>query len=119
MPKLNPCQSMQCGPHSQCREINSQAVCSCLPNYIGTPPNCRPECTVNSDCFTRYSCKNNRCVDPCLSNQCGLNARCSVINHNVICACQNGYTGDPLQSCILIKPGKFYFLIYLHGKICF
>lgn len=95
---VNPCQPSPCGPNSQCREINNQAVCSCLPNYFGSPPGCRPECVVSSDCGYDKSCENQKCVDPCIG-KCGQNARCRVNNHSPICYCNEGYTGDAFSRC--------------------
>lgn len=103
-PKL-PCNPSPCGANSQCRDVNGQAVCSCLPTYIGSPPACRPECTVNAECPLTKSCINQKCNDPCLGT-CGLNSKCLVINHNPICSCDNGYTGDPFTRCYSI-PRKF------------
>ena len=94
----NPCQPSPCGPNSQCREVNGQAVCSCLPNYSGSPPGCRPECVVSSECPQNKACLNQKCVDPC-PGTCGLNAKCQVINHSPICSCTSGYTGDPFTRC--------------------
>lgn len=82
-----------------CQVIQNQASCSCLINYIGYPPNCRPECTVNSDCFMNLACQNKRCVDPC-PGSCGLHAICNVIAHRPICTCKTGYTGDPFKGCV-------------------
>lgn len=101
MPKIeykNPCSPSPCGPNSQCREINEQAVCSCLPNYIGTPPGCRPECVVSSECPLSNACVNQKCIDPC-PGTCGLNTKCNVINHSPICSCIPGYSGDPFTRC--------------------
>lgn len=97
-PVINPCQPSPCGPNSQCREVNQQAVCSCLPQYIGSPPSCRPECVVNSECQLDKACINQKCGDPC-PNTCGLGAQCTTRNHNPICACPPGYTGDPFTRC--------------------
>lgn len=77
---------------------NNQAICSCLSSYIGSPPNCRPECVASAECPLNRACVNQKCVDPC-PNSCGLNANCRVINHSPICFCDNGYTGDPFASC--------------------
>lgn len=99
---INVCEPSPCGPNSQCRQINEQAVCSCLPNYIGMPPNCRPECIVNSECDLNKACVRQKCEDPC-PNTCGLRAHCTVRNHNPICACPPGYTGDPFTQCSLIR----------------
>lgn len=69
-----------------------------MPNYIGIPPTCRPECVINSDCENTRACRDEKCIDPC-PGPCGKNSRCNVVNHNVICTCLNGYTGDPFNSC--------------------
>lgn len=102
----NPCQPNPCGPNSQCREVNKQAVCSCLPNYSGSPPGCRPECVVSSECTLSKACVNQKCIDPC-PGTCGLNARCEVINHSPICSCQADYTGDPFTRCYTL-PRKIF-----------
>jgi hypothetical protein len=101
-PRQNPCQPSPCGPNSQCREINEQAVCSCLPNYIDSPPNCRPECVVSSECSLDRACINQKCADPC-PGTCGIDAQCHTKNHNPICACRQGYTGDPFTQCTVIR----------------
>lgn len=95
---LNPCSPSPCGPNSQCREINGQAVCSCVPGYQGSPPNCRPECTINQDCPQNQACLNQKCRDPC-PGTCGIGAKCVVVNHNPICSCPPRYTGDPFVRC--------------------
>lgn len=102
---VNPCQPSPCGPNSQCREINEQAVCSCLPNYIGSPPGCRPECVSSNECPSNKACINQKCLDPC-PGVCGTNANCRVNNHSPICACNNGFTGEPFTRCYPI-PRKF------------
>ncbi|XP_046389831.1 neurogenic locus notch homolog protein 1-like [Ischnura elegans] len=93
-----PCQPSPCGPNSQCREVNNQAVCSCVAGYVGSPPTCRPECVVNSDCSQNEACSNQKCRNPC-PGTCGVGARCEVINHNPICSCPARYTGDPFVRC--------------------
>jgi len=98
----NPCSPSPCGLNSQCRELNGQAICSCLPTFIGTPPNCRAECTVSSDCPVNRACKNRKCADPC-PGICGINARCEVINHSPICSCNAGFTGDPFVTCFQLR----------------
>lgn len=114
----NPCSPSPCGLNSQCRELNGQAVCSCSPTFIGAPPNCRPECTVSSDCSVNRACKNRKCVDPC-PGICGINARCEVINHSPICSCNQGFTGDPFVTCFATrkyatKYELLFFFTFLH-----
>lgn len=101
----NPCVPSPCGPNSQCRVVGSQPACSCLPNYIGRAPNCRPECTTNSECPNNLACQNEKCRDPC-PGTCGQNAQCTVVNHNPICSCLPGYEGDPVTVCNLIPLSK-------------
>lgn len=95
----HPCMRSPCGPYSQCRNVNGHAVCSCLTGYFGQPPNCHPECTSNSDCPLDKSCINQHCANPCTS-VCGYNALCHCVNHNPICSCKPGYSGDPFINCI-------------------
>lgn len=96
---INPCIPSPCGPYSECRQVDDHAVCSCQKNYIGIPPACRPECMVSSECAQDKACIKQKCVDPC-PGTCGPDARCQVVNHNPICSCSPGYTGDPFVRCI-------------------
>lgn len=107
-PHEMPCTPSPCGLNSQCRELDNHAVCSCLPDMIGAPPNCRPECLVSSECPLDKSCINQKCRNPC-ENVCGLNSRCTVVNHNPICSCHLGFTGDPFVRCIKEEQRKKIF----------
>lgn len=100
LPPENPCHPSPCGPYSICREVNGHAVCTCQQAYIGQPPNCRPECIINSECLPDKACVNQRCIDPC-PDTCGLNANCKVINHSPVCSCPPNYEGDPFNKCLL------------------
>jgi hypothetical protein len=73
-----------------------------LPEFIGTPPNCRPECVSNSECANHLACINQKCKDPC-PGTCGQNAECRVISHTPNCICISGYSGNPFQRCILAE----------------
>ena len=46
-------------------------VCHCLPGFYGKPPQCRPECLLSSDCAQNEACIKAKCVDPCLTVNCG------------------------------------------------
>lgn len=72
--------------------------CSCLPEFIGSPPNCRPECASNSECPPHLACIKQRCSDPCLGI-CGLNAECKVVSHIPNCMCLLSFEGDPFVQC--------------------
>lgn len=101
----NPCVPSPCGPNSVCQNVNSRPVCSCVPNYHGRPPNCRPECSTNSECSPSLACVNEKCRDPCIG-ACGWNAECRVVSHSPRCHCSGGYEGDPYSGCNKIVPRK-------------
>ena len=79
---------------------NDAPSCSCLPEFLGSPPYCRPECISNGECASNLICQNQKCVDPC-PKLCGINAECHVISHIPNCICYNGYVGDPYSECSL------------------
>lgn len=94
----NPCVPSPCGPNARCEPINNSPSCACLPTFFGSPPNCRPECTINAECQSSKACIRNRCVDPC-PGSCGTNARCDTFNHIPVCTCYDGYTGNAFSHC--------------------
>lgn len=98
-PQENPCQPSPCGFNSQCKVVGDSPSCSCLPNFLGTPPNCRPECVSNSECENHLACINQKCQDPCVE-MCGVNAECRVVSHTPNCACVVGFFGDPFTQCL-------------------
>lgn len=87
-----------CGMYAECRNIGGTPSCSCLPRYIGSPPTCRPECRVNSDCPMNLVCMNEKCRDPC-QGSCSITSLCTVYNHVPVCTCPEQYTGDPFSNC--------------------
>lgn len=87
-----------CGMYAECRNIGGTPSCSCLPRYIGSPPTCRPECRVNSDCPMNLACMNEKCRDPC-QGSCSITSLCTVYNHVPVCTCPEQYTGDPFSNC--------------------
>lgn len=124
----DPCQPTPCGLYSQCRNSNGIPSCSCIQNYFGAAPNCRPECTINPECQSNKACIREKCVDPC-PGSCGINAQCAVINHTPICTCPAEYIGDPFTNCQPAPPPRkanklskwmshhssqiYYFIIFL------
>ena len=108
----DPCNPDPCGPNSECRPQGSRPVCTCLPGYFGGPPNCRPECLLSSECQLTKACVQQHCVDLC-PGTCGANAECKVVNHNPICSCPRGYSGDPFFNCNK-NPEVVIFLVFPH-----
>ncbi|XP_030755827.1 adhesion G protein-coupled receptor L4-like [Sitophilus oryzae] len=103
-PKEKPYVPSPCGPYSTCRSQGQRPVCSCISGYYGSPPMCKPECIINSECTLYKTCQNQKCVDPC-PGICGINALCRVVNHSPICSCPQSFEGDPFIRCLPeIKP---------------
>lgn len=81
-----------------CVNSGETPACSCHPGFIGTPPNCRPECTISAECPATLACVGQKCKNPC-EQACGPRALCSVVDHRATCACEPGLEGDPFQGC--------------------
>lgn len=113
----NPCIPSPCGPYAECRPINDSPSCSCLSDYIGTPPNCRPECISNAECSNHLACLNQKCKDPC-PGLCGSNAECRVVSHIAMCVCLTGYNGDPFTQCSVQQSPAFDQLTPCHPTPC-
>lgn len=101
--KINSCVPSPCGPNSQCRDSGGSPSCSCLLSYVGSPPNCKPECTINAECPSNLACMREKCRDPC-PGSCGVSAICNVLNHTPVCSCHEGFTGDPFTMCHMKPP---------------
>lgn len=111
----DPCIPSPCGPNSQCRIVGNTPACSCLPDFIGRAPNCRPECMISAECPSNLACINIKCSDPCIG-ACGVHTKCTVLNHNSVCQCLPGYTGDPFSSCTEVlrcKTFDFFITLYI------
>lgn len=105
--KESSCVPTPCGPNSDCQERGDSFACTCLPGYIGVPPNCRPECTINPECPPHQACMQQKCRDPC-RGICGVNAQCTVVNHHASCSCLDSYSGDPFSQCSpIINTGEY------------
>lgn len=107
---LNPCLPSPCGLNAECRNIGGIPSCSCLIGFFGSPPNCKPECVLNTECSNDKACINMKCQNPCLGS-CGLSAVCDVVNHIPMCSCPVGYEGDPFVSCSVKKTGTMHSIL--------
>lgn len=117
-PVGNPCVPSPCGPNSQCQVKGDTPSCSCLPEFIGSPPNCKPECITNSECPYNKACINMKCKDPC-PGACGQNAICQVVSHVPRCSCLSGYNGDPFIQCYIQQGKNNECLIIEHSNYLF
>ena len=57
------------------------------------------ECHDDGQCPNAETCVHNKCQDPCLALQCGVNAECKPANHKAICSCLKNHKGDPYTHC--------------------
>src|SRR5690349_11869829 len=57
-------------------------------------------CSKNADCEDKMQCLLGVCYDPCTSG-CGESALCSVDNHNILCSCPQGFSGNPDIKCTI------------------
>ena len=114
----DPCEPNPCGPNSNPPYARgTQCQCTCQPQMIGSPPNCRPECVINNDCPSDKACINRKCEDPC-PGLCGTNAYCRVRNHIPICVCNRGFNGDPFSRCNRVTSKSMqlkYVFIFIKG----
>lgn len=72
---------------------------------------CRPECIVSSECPADKACMNNKCINPCSRNVCGIKATCKVLNHSPLCSCIPPLIGNPLFECYP-QSGKYILLLF-------
>jgi hypothetical protein len=80
-------------------------------------PTKAPECTSDSGCSETQSCRNQRCVNPCLvANPCSRDAECFVQRHLAQCRCPSGLVGDPFTGCFRGK-GSECWMRYSHIKV--
>lgn len=63
-------------------------------------------CHSDDDCSNSESCRNNKCLNPCLENPCGPNALCTVSNHRATCSCGPGFVPNPSAkiACVRAPP---------------
>ena len=103
---IQPCNPSPCGINAECLERNNAASCRCIAEYIGNPYiECKPECVVSAECPRDKACVSQKCRDPC-PGVCGAHAYCTATNHNAICQCDPGYTGNAFVACQRITTCK-------------
>lgn len=88
--------------------IDERGNCVCPVEYgyrLDVRGNCvpvkGPECETDDDCPDHKYCNPNTktCDNPCATKKCGLYALCNATNHQAICQCIAGYTGNPEKLC--------------------
>lgn len=106
-PPVDPCFPSPCGDEAECNVRDNRAVCSCPVGYEGDPlSRCiKAECIRSEDCRSNQACQQQRCINPCnIPSMCGEGAECTVRNHQPVCSCGRGYTGDPFIKCRRFDP---------------
>ncbi len=64
---------------------------------------CRPDRVCS---FSTLGGAIRKCVNPCATGACGVDAQCYVNNHNTVCVCPDGYEGDPFKICSKRPPPR-------------
>lgn len=104
---INECLKNPCPLNSNCENTLGSFTCICVNGTVleQISGNCRipGECSNDDDCSYETKCHNNRCTNPCDKLTCGVNAVCSVFNHNPICECKQDSQGDPYKECIKLQ----------------
>lgn len=115
---LDACQLERCGLNAQCLSRDHYSQCSCPKGFEGNPrveclfkriqdtTTLKPsvECSIDDDCRNDRTCQQQRCVNPCQMESCGIGAYCHTQLHRAICRCPPGYLGDPQTRC---SPRKY------------
>ena len=86
--------------HSQSAE-NVRTICSLPPLknhfilFLLLPAGCQSD----SECDLTLACYDRECQDPCLYENCGVNAICSARSHRAYCTCKPNHIGNPYDFC--------------------
>ncbi|XP_048522761.1 cuticlin-3-like, partial [Dendroctonus ponderosae] len=88
--------------------IDERGNCACHLEYgyrLDARGNCVREkvsdCETNDDCPDHKYCnlETKTCDNPCATKRCGVYALCNATNHQAICQCVSGYSGNPDKYC--------------------
>ena len=118
---IDPCVHTKCAFGALCIPKGHQGMCKCPAGYQGDPAlKCEqteePACTRDKECEVGLICSNNQCHDPCISNVCGNNTDCQVVESvpfkSMVCKCLPGYQGDANIQCRQSKNRG-------HNEFCF
>lgn len=96
-----------CDDSALCKALDTiplrTMVCECPDGMIiqedgscATLPPIKPICAAHEECPSEKACINGFCKDPC---QCGVNAKCEIVDHHAVCTCLPGFEGDPEVVC--------------------
>lgn len=98
----------KCGNNAKCHSDNHSSQCICSPGFTGDAyKTCEHlQCIVDADCADSLVCSEHLCINPCKTdNPCGSSQVCDVINHRILCTCENGFILNNDNSCES-QPGK-------------
>lgn len=108
---IDPCLTNDpCASNADCYSRNHKPECRCANGFRGDPfKGCQAiECLSNDGCPTDKYCDqlNGVCLNPCHYDitHCGQGAICIAQNHNGLCKCNTGLSGNPYVVCKLDEP---------------
>lgn len=122
----DPCSVLEpCKLPSECLVVGSVPVrtmiCVCPSGYVSsgsgtckaTPPvTTIGECVSDADCPEDKACVRGVCIAPC---NCGPNADCRIKDHKPVCACREGYEGNPEIECVRGTLGNIFQILLCVG----
>lgn len=92
--------------HDTCR-LTCNSNSSCPDSQYCLNSICTKEilCVTHDDCADDEQCSVGwkgipQCTKVCERHPCGRHATCVGLLHQAVCACKQGYFGDPTQSCM-------------------
>lgn len=104
---MDPCYlNNPCAINAVCFVAQHKAQCRCPAGMEGDPHiKCEAiKCQADDDCPQDRTCRDRKCVDPCVYTNCASNAICIPKNHLGVCQCLPGYDGEPTLRCVLKEP---------------
>jgi len=69
---------------------------------VDTPDLFPDECLIHEDCEQSKYCSpapELKCIDACTLPVCGPHALCTAALHRPVCACEDGFEGNPYDKC--------------------
>lgn len=106
---VNPCTELRpCSTPATCEVSPTLPVrtmlCTCPVGYVSSGGGiCKPAtptpdivCVIDNNCTANHACVNSLCKNPC---ECGPNTDCRIKDHKPVCACRQGFIGDPRTGC--------------------
>ncbi|XP_070506991.1 adhesive plaque matrix protein 2-like [Chironomus tepperi] len=99
-----------CGRNANCYDNQTDPnyiklngpYCKCTDDAYGSPPNCRPRCSYDSDCKTNEFCDfsgSKECIEGCRKHGCKFGEHCDSETRKCTNGCKMDFNCDFDESC--------------------